>query len=178
KLTNEEGKAIRKQQISNEEIESYIEIKNWKLSNEVNIYTFEIAFHEPDERLNFMRKLLKYYNTRVTEIKNIESKMPKNRNYSLFFKAKTWHEKILKGPKAESPTSIHSDSTYITDDGFVEKDQVPNNESLKTKYIFKQNGIVNGDKINFSDNEMQLEMDDEQNNLPTEHNALKNFFGR
>ncbi|KAF0476689.1 cytidylate kinase [Gigaspora margarita] len=228
KLTNEEEKAIRKQQISNEEIESYIEIKNWKLSNEVDIYTFEIAFHELDEELNFMRKLLEYYNACVTKIKNIESKMPKNRNHSLFFKAKTWHEKILKGPKAEnqtirvrkslrilkkaslnycvtcqyikkqflqtennynisseslidvrleSPTSIHSYSTYITDDEFVEKDQVPNNESLKTRYIFKQNEIVNSDKINFSDDEMQLEMDDEQDNLPTEHDALKNFFG-
>ncbi|CAG8834606.1 42814_t:CDS:1, partial [Gigaspora margarita] len=95
KLTNEKGKAIRKQQISNKEIESYIEMKNWKLSNEVDIYAFEIAFYEPDERLNFIRKLLEYYNVCITE-----SKMPKNRNHSLFFKAKTWCKKILKGPKA------------------------------------------------------------------------------
>ncbi|CAG8814411.1 20240_t:CDS:2 [Gigaspora margarita] len=100
KLTNEEGKAIRKQQISNEEIELYIEMKNWKLLNKVDIYAFEIAFHKLDERLNFMRKLLECYNACVTEIKNIESKIPKNRNHSLFFKAKTWCEKILKGPKA------------------------------------------------------------------------------
>ncbi|CAG8855451.1 4110_t:CDS:1, partial [Gigaspora margarita] len=61
---------------------------------------------------------------------------------------------------------------------FLQTENNPNNESLKTRYIFKQNGIVNGDKINFSDDEMQLEMDDEQDNLPTEHDALKNFFGR
>ncbi|CAG8855372.1 42612_t:CDS:1 [Gigaspora margarita] len=125
KLTNEEGKAIRKQQISNEEIESYIEMKNWKLSNEVDIYAFEIAFSEPDERLNFMRNLLEYYNARVTEIKNIESKMPKNRNHSLFFKAKTWREKILKGPKAGALMAVQRLEQAIED---LENDFIIDNE--------------------------------------------------
>ncbi|CAG8723938.1 14742_t:CDS:1, partial [Gigaspora rosea] len=69
----------------------------------------------------------------------------------------------------------HSDSTYITDNRFVEKDQALNNEFFKPRYIFKQNGMVNGDKINFSNEE--LEIDGEKDNLPTEEDALKTFFG-
>ncbi|KAF0407557.1 hypothetical protein F8M41_008750 [Gigaspora margarita] len=77
-------------------------MKNWKLSNKVDTYAFEIAFQDPDKRLNFIRKLLEYYNACITEIKNIKRKMPKNRRHSLFFKAKTWLENILKGPKASA----------------------------------------------------------------------------
>ncbi|KAF0544889.1 hypothetical protein F8M41_002563 [Gigaspora margarita] len=90
-------------------------MKNWKLSNEVDIYVFEIAFSDSDERLNFIKKLLEYYNTYITEIKNIVSKIPKNRNHSLFFKAKSWHEKILKGPKSGALMSVQCLEQAIED---------------------------------------------------------------
>ncbi|CAG8787210.1 6787_t:CDS:2, partial [Gigaspora rosea] len=68
----------------------------------------------------------------------------------------------------ESPTSVLSNSTYITDDGFAEKDS-----QEFGKYIIKQNGLVKEDKISFSDEELRIDDDDD---LPTEKEALKSFF--
>ncbi|CAG8543166.1 14729_t:CDS:2 [Gigaspora margarita] len=271
------GNTIKKQETSDEEIEFYIEIKNWKLSNEVDNYALEMVFPDQEVRLTFMRNLLDYYNARVIEYKRIEKVMPKARNHPLFFKAKTWREKILKNSKlgatlavthAEesnrllknnlhqlysihngfnfyvnyytkkeqtirvrkslrilnkpspkycltrqyikkqydilsessidiqivSPISVHSNSTYITDDGFVVKDSQKfesnsqdlgfqelefNSQNfelnLECKYITKQNGTIKDDKIIFSDEEIELRMDDDSD-LPTEEEALKIFF--
>ncbi|RIB01218.1 hypothetical protein C2G38_2033571 [Gigaspora rosea] len=91
----------------------------------------------------------------------------------------------------ESPTSVLSNSTYITDDGFVEKDSqefgsnsqefclqelksnLQNFKQQKSKYIIKQNGLVKEDKISFSDEELRI---DDYDDLPTEEEALKSFF--
>ncbi|KAF0444374.1 hypothetical protein F8M41_003478 [Gigaspora margarita] len=74
-----------------------------------------------------------------------------------------------------SPISVHSNSTYINDGGFVEKDQPDNNESLKPRYIIKQNGNVNENKINFSDEELRMD-DNDDDDLISEEEALKFFF--
>ncbi|CAG8799239.1 815_t:CDS:1, partial [Gigaspora rosea] len=56
KLINEDRKTISKQvkpKTSDEEIEYYIDMKNWKLSNEVDNYALELAFPDEEARLIF-----------------------------------------------------------------------------------------------------------------------------
>ncbi|RIB22440.1 hypothetical protein C2G38_2173897 [Gigaspora rosea] len=88
-------------------------MKNWKLSNEVDNYALELAFPDEEARLIFARNLLDYYNAHVLEYKRIERVMPKARNNPLFFKAKTWHEKILKNSKLGVILAVTHTEKYI-----------------------------------------------------------------
>ncbi|RIB10262.1 hypothetical protein C2G38_2206621 [Gigaspora rosea] len=116
KLINEDRKTISKQvkpKTSDEEIEYYIDMKNWKLSNEVDNYALELAFPDEEARLIFVRNLLDYYNACVLEYKRIERVMPNARNNPLFFKAKTWREKILKNSKLGATLAVTHTEEYI-----------------------------------------------------------------
>ncbi|RIB06725.1 hypothetical protein C2G38_2216345 [Gigaspora rosea] len=75
KLINKDRKTISKQvkpKTSDEKIEYYIDMKSWKLSNEVDNYALELAFTDEEARLIFVRNLLDYYNACVLEYKRIE----------------------------------------------------------------------------------------------------------
>ncbi|CAG8482618.1 9147_t:CDS:2 [Gigaspora margarita] len=93
--------------------------------------------------------------------------------------------------------SINSDSTYITDDGFVVKEELPDSRyyckscdnyfnsgkclcknwvsNHVSKFITKQNGIVVENNVRFSDDEMQLIMDDSSDDeeFPDPEEAFK-----
>ncbi|CAG8840632.1 25978_t:CDS:2, partial [Gigaspora margarita] len=77
-----------------------------KVSNEIDISAFEIAFPNAETRITFARNLLDYYNAYVAECKRIEKIMPKNRNHDLFFDAKTWCEKIFKNVKLGTTIAV------------------------------------------------------------------------
>ncbi|RIB17237.1 hypothetical protein C2G38_2187868 [Gigaspora rosea] len=111
RIINEEGQIISKN--TSEEIDYYVNLKSWKLSNKVDNDAFEFAFPNKDERLTFAKNLLEYYNARVLEIKRIEGVMPKSRKHLLFFKAKTWCEKILKNTKLGATLTVSCLEEYI-----------------------------------------------------------------
>ncbi|RIB05157.1 hypothetical protein C2G38_2220468 [Gigaspora rosea] len=92
----------------------------------------------------------------------------------------------------ESYISVQSNSTYTTDEGFVEnnfqefepisRDFISqefnsnlNNFENKNKYIIKQNGIVEENNVIFSDEELKID-DSDKEYLPTEDKALNFFF--
>ena len=83
-----ENSEPKKQKMSEEEIDRYLDLNNYKLSNKVEYEAFDHAFPEEKERLNFMMNLKKYLDAKVFIYENIEGVMPKNRKYPLFVKSK------------------------------------------------------------------------------------------
>ncbi|KAF0444375.1 hypothetical protein F8M41_003479 [Gigaspora margarita] len=70
KQKDKNGKAIRK--TTNKKIDFFVRMKGWKVSNEVKISAFEIAFPNAEIRITFARNLLDYYNACVAEFTHIE----------------------------------------------------------------------------------------------------------
>ncbi|CAG8768470.1 26985_t:CDS:1, partial [Dentiscutata erythropus] len=94
-------------------IEAYIEMKPFKLSSKVDRYTYETAFSEAEERLNFMRNLLIYYTAHINKLDNIENLMPKRRKHHLYFKEKAFKEKTLKGFQVGATIAVQNLKKFI-----------------------------------------------------------------
>ncbi|CAG8726274.1 7922_t:CDS:2 [Cetraspora pellucida] len=89
--------------------------------------SFELAFSDSDERLEFIKNLLHYYEVIEKEYDDIDKIISLNRNHAFYFKMQEWKSKVLSGPLNDfdnesvhsKPCSVSSKSLYISNDGFV-----------------------------------------------------------
>src|SRR5947208_9320594 len=88
----EESTTMKKQRNENQrrkELESYIGMNNWKLSNDVEYQSLKRAFLDEDEHMKFLQDFLHYSKVRVAEFDEIERKLPRDRNHELYYDSRT-----------------------------------------------------------------------------------------
>ena len=94
-------------------------MNNWKLSNDVEYQSLKRAFPDKDERMKFLQDFLHYSKVRVAEFDEIERKLPRDRNYELYYDSRTWQEKTLTGLKKGAKMTIDHLENYVKDFYYV-----------------------------------------------------------
>jgi hypothetical protein len=91
----------------NEELSSLMGMENWKLSNNIESKAYEIAFPEPEKRLEFMQNLKIFIEAKVSAIGDINRKLPRDRKDPLFKQSQLFRKDKLD--KVSGWTKMHLD---------------------------------------------------------------------
>ncbi|CAG8772871.1 1536_t:CDS:1 [Cetraspora pellucida] len=94
----EETSPCKIPKFSDETYEFYLKQKNWMLQKDIRQKSFELAFPNSDERLEFMKNLLRYYEVIEKEYDDVDKIIPLDRNHAFYFKMQEWKSKVLSGP--------------------------------------------------------------------------------
>ena len=82
-------KKLKTENQRKKELESYLGMNNWKLSNDVKYQSLKRAFLDEDECMKFLQDFLYYNKARVAEFDKIERKLPRDRNHELYYDSRT-----------------------------------------------------------------------------------------
>jgi hypothetical protein len=109
KIFNQVKKKISKRnpQREKEELNFLMAKKNWEITSYVSTASYRIAFSDMNKRLEFMRNLLMYNETIVSEYDRIESLLPTDNEDPEYFIKQTWKDKTLKGPTTGAIMSVN-----------------------------------------------------------------------
>ncbi|CAG8684577.1 3720_t:CDS:2 [Dentiscutata erythropus] len=138
-----------------------------------------------DKCLEFLNSLLDYSNYIVNKFKELKKRLPKNRSHPYYIKSKTFRDKVLNSSKQGSVIKVQQiekaiqdlEEEFECDTKKSENEQDFDNNSLKEssglilsqdndfvvcdklefKYITKQNGIIDFNKLSFSDEDLKMD---------------------
>ncbi|CAG8805391.1 13679_t:CDS:2, partial [Cetraspora pellucida] len=84
--------------------------ENTNASKRFRQKSFELAFPDLDECLEFMKNLFCYYEVIEKEYDDIDKIIPLDRNYAFYFKMQDWKSKVLSGPLNGANLSLYKDT--------------------------------------------------------------------
>jgi hypothetical protein len=91
----------------NDELSSLMGMENWRLSNDIESKAYEIAFPDPEKRLEFMQNLKIFIDAKISAIGAINRKLPRDRKDPLFRQSQSFRKDKLD--KVSGWTKMHLD---------------------------------------------------------------------